>query len=129
MAIPMKPGSGYDIKKFCDKAISYFWNENFGHIYPVLKQKGKELLLKLIMYCDIDKLETHLMELSFQDTVVIRELTDAVRKFKDIHTASKDESLVKYSKVTMLDFVQRFKDPFLKEALLAFAPKGNWYFH
>ena len=32
------PMSGYDIKKFCDKSISYFWNENFGHIYPVLSQ-------------------------------------------------------------------------------------------
>jgi hypothetical protein len=26
----MKPGSGYDIKNFCDKTISHFWNENFG---------------------------------------------------------------------------------------------------
>lgn len=32
------PMSGYDIKKFCDKSISYFWNENFGHLYPVLAQ-------------------------------------------------------------------------------------------
>ncbi len=32
------PMSGYDIKKFCDKSISYFWNENFGHLYPVLSQ-------------------------------------------------------------------------------------------
>lgn len=30
--------SGYDIKKFCDSSISYFWNENYAHIYPVLKQ-------------------------------------------------------------------------------------------
>ncbi|WP_027628189.1 PadR family transcriptional regulator [Ruminiclostridium cellobioparum] len=32
------PMSGYDIKKFCDKSISYFWNENFGHLYPVLSR-------------------------------------------------------------------------------------------
>ncbi len=31
------PASGYDIKKFCDWSISHFWNENYGHIYPVLK--------------------------------------------------------------------------------------------
>lgn len=38
--------SGYDIKKFCDKSISHFWNENFGHIYPVLKQmEDSELIL------------------------------------------------------------------------------------
>ena len=34
----MKPSSGYDIKKFCDNSIAHFWNENYGHIYPVLKQ-------------------------------------------------------------------------------------------
>jgi len=30
--------TGYDIKKYCDRILSHFWNENFGHIYPVLKQ-------------------------------------------------------------------------------------------
>jgi DNA-binding PadR family transcriptional regulator len=43
----MKPCSGYDIKKFCDKTISHFWNENFGHIYPVLKQLLSENLIQL----------------------------------------------------------------------------------
>lgn len=28
--------TGYDIKKYCDRIISYFWHENYGHIYPVL---------------------------------------------------------------------------------------------
>ncbi len=41
----IKPCSGYDIKKFCDKTISHFWNENFGHIYPVLKQLLDEDLI------------------------------------------------------------------------------------
>lgn len=41
----MRQGSGYDIKKFCDKTISHFWNENFGHIYPVLKQLQQEGLI------------------------------------------------------------------------------------
>ena len=38
-------GSGYDIKKFCDSSISYFWNENYGHIYPVLKTMEQEGLI------------------------------------------------------------------------------------
>lgn len=42
----MKPCTGYDIKKFCDKTISHFWNENFGHIYPVLKLLLEEHLIK-----------------------------------------------------------------------------------
>jgi PadR family transcriptional regulator, regulatory protein AphA len=37
--------SGYDIKKYCDKGISHFWNENFGHIYPVLNQLENEGLI------------------------------------------------------------------------------------
>jgi DNA-binding PadR family transcriptional regulator len=39
------PASGYDIKKFCDKSISHFWNENYGHIYPVLKALQAEGLI------------------------------------------------------------------------------------
>ena len=43
----IKPCSGYDIKKFCDKTISHFWSENFGHIYPVLKQLQSEQIIQL----------------------------------------------------------------------------------
>ncbi|AEY65314.1 PadR family transcriptional regulator [Clostridium sp. BNL1100] len=39
------PMSGYDIKKFCDKSISFFWNENFGHLYPVLAQLESDGLI------------------------------------------------------------------------------------
>jgi phytoene dehydrogenase-like protein len=89
------------------------------YIMHIENSEGK----KLIMYCDMDKFEAHLLELSNQDAEVIRELTAAVRKFKDIRTASRDEGLAKYFKVTLGDFVQRFKDPFLREALLAFSSK------
>ncbi|WFR60051.1 PadR family transcriptional regulator [Anaerocolumna sp. AGMB13025] len=44
--LSVMPGSGYDIKKFCDQSISHFWNENFGHIYPVLAQLEKEGLIE-----------------------------------------------------------------------------------
>jgi PadR family transcriptional regulator AphA len=47
--LSIKPGSGYDIKKFCDQSIAHFWHENFGHIYPVLKQmEEKGLITKKI---------------------------------------------------------------------------------
>ncbi|MHB1452370.1 MAG: PadR family transcriptional regulator [Saccharofermentanales bacterium] len=35
--LSIAPGSGYDIKKYCDTVISNVWNENYGHIYPVLR--------------------------------------------------------------------------------------------
>lgn len=42
-------GSGYDIKKFCDSSIGFFWNENYGHIYPVLqKLENEELVTKRV---------------------------------------------------------------------------------
>ena len=45
----IRPASGYDIKKFCDQSINHFWNENYGHIYPVLKQMEKdEWLTKVV---------------------------------------------------------------------------------
>jgi len=46
--LAIKPSSGYDIKKFCDRTISHFWNENFGHIYPVLSQLEKEELIRIL---------------------------------------------------------------------------------
>jgi len=39
-------GSGYDIKKYCDTVISNIWNENFGHIYPVLNTMLREGLIE-----------------------------------------------------------------------------------
>ncbi len=32
-----KPMSGYDIKKLVDSALSHFWHENYGQIYPTLE--------------------------------------------------------------------------------------------
>ena len=44
-ALSVRPGSGYDIKKFCDNTLSFFWAENYGQIYPVLKQLEEEGLV------------------------------------------------------------------------------------
>ncbi|MGA9048227.1 MAG: PadR family transcriptional regulator, partial [Dehalococcoidia bacterium] len=33
--LSLKPASGYDLKKTVDWNIGFFWNENFGHIYPI----------------------------------------------------------------------------------------------
>ncbi|HEX9063345.1 MAG TPA: PadR family transcriptional regulator [Clostridia bacterium] len=43
--LSVRPGSGYDIKKRCDYSISHFWNENYAHIYPVLKTMENEGLV------------------------------------------------------------------------------------
>ena len=30
--------TGYDVKTMADEALGHFWNESFGHVYPVLKR-------------------------------------------------------------------------------------------
>lgn len=36
--LAMGARTGYDIKKMVEETIAHFWNESFGHIYPVLKR-------------------------------------------------------------------------------------------
>jgi len=43
--LSLGPASGYDIKKYCDVSVAHFWNENYGHIYPVLRQLEEEGLV------------------------------------------------------------------------------------
>jgi DNA-binding PadR family transcriptional regulator len=40
-----KPLSGYDIKQVIDGAISHFWAESYGQIYPVLKRLAADKLI------------------------------------------------------------------------------------
>lgn len=44
--LSISPGSGYDIKKYCDSVIANVWHENYGHIYPVLNNMLTEGLIK-----------------------------------------------------------------------------------
>lgn len=37
--------SGYEIKKMINNSIGFFWSENFGNIYPVLRSLEKEGLV------------------------------------------------------------------------------------
>lgn len=37
--------SGYEIKKFIENSLGFFWNESFGQIYPALKSMEEEGLI------------------------------------------------------------------------------------
>ncbi len=39
--LAIQPASGYRIKQFCDVGIAHFWNENYGHLYPMLRQMAQ----------------------------------------------------------------------------------------
>jgi DNA-binding PadR family transcriptional regulator len=45
----ISPSSGYDIKKYSDKVLSGFWNENFGHIYPTLKMMLEDGMIDIFL--------------------------------------------------------------------------------
>lgn len=44
--LSLEAASGYDLKKTVDGNIGFFWNENFGHIYPILKNLEKDGLVE-----------------------------------------------------------------------------------
>ncbi len=44
----LSPSTGYDIKKYSDKVLSGFWNENFGHIYPTLKMMRENGMIEIV---------------------------------------------------------------------------------
>jgi DNA-binding PadR family transcriptional regulator len=48
--LTFRPMSGYDIKKHTDHTIGYFWHENYGHIYPVLKKMLEQDLVLCEMF-------------------------------------------------------------------------------
>ena len=43
--LSLEPMSGYDMKKRFDNSVAHFWNENYGHIYPVLKRLEQDGLV------------------------------------------------------------------------------------
>lgn len=45
----LSPSTGYDIKKYSDKVLSGFWNENFGHIYPTLKKMLEDGMIEVVL--------------------------------------------------------------------------------
>ncbi len=51
----LSPSTGYDIKKYSDKVLSGFWNENFGHIYPTLKKMLEDEMIEIIFRETNDK--------------------------------------------------------------------------
>ena len=95
---------------------------------------------RLIAYCDPDRLEAHLKEISPQDAKLIEDFTAGVRKFKDFDMAAMQSrprhlfsaenwaelgkkmtpflgSLMKWGRLSAEEFAQQFKHPFLQRAI------------
>lgn len=102
----------------CWKEIDAFDNiQLINHEY-VMTYEGKDRK-QFILYSDVDKLENHLLHLSPEDSKIIKEFTDAVRKSAFFSKSKKTIFNDRFSTMTMYDFIGEFKNPFLKEALSA----------
>src|SRR4051812_935499 len=43
--LTLGPGTGYDLKRRAESSVGHFWAENYGQIYPALKQMAAEGLV------------------------------------------------------------------------------------
>lgn len=106
----------------------------------------------LILYTDIDRLEQHLKELAPEDNDIIEELIEAARtatrfnlpvlKAPELMGLTDGLKMIftirpflrfqkQWGKISIQDYVQRFKNPFLREALILNGnfpsmPVSNW---
>ncbi len=96
-----------------------------------LRIEGKEGKT-LILYCDADRLETHLKALAPEDAETIEELTEAIRQFARLPVPLDTGLLnnlklvgkmlpilkyfIRYGKISTQAFADRFKNSFLKES-------------
>jgi len=53
--LSIEPMSGYDIRKASTDALSHFWHESYGQIYPALAALEREGLVRLLPAAASDK--------------------------------------------------------------------------
>jgi hypothetical protein len=104
----------------------------------------------LIFYTDLDRLEKHMLEFSPQDAEATREFIQGIRVWLDFDQPSPSAPLLKrlgqglklglllvtrgremqkWMKITAAEFVTRFKDPVMREALLEmWLPEFSMFF-
>jgi len=104
---------------------------SFQEFVQVEDSNGKAFTV----YSDIDKLEKHMKELSPADAKLIEGFTKTIRKLsgRDVFNAMFSgvagklkmlplmSTLMKYGKINLKEYSQRFSDPFLKEHCLLFS--------
>ncbi|ADL50230.1 phytoene desaturase family protein [Clostridium cellulovorans] len=98
------------------KELGVFEGDGFiQHDYSMQVEDG--LGKKLILYSDINKLEEHLLQLSPIDEPLIKELSEAIRISAFSSKTVKPVFNKKFATMSLYDFLQQFKDRFLREAL------------
>ncbi|PJI06812.1 MULTISPECIES: phytoene desaturase family protein [Clostridium] len=97
------------------KELGVFDNTEFIHHDYMMQVEG--MGKHLVLYSDADKLQKHLLELSPDDSSLIKEFTEAIKDSAFFSKTTKPIFNKKFACMTMYDFINQFKDPFLREAL------------
>jgi len=137
-----KPGTG--LYRFWEELGAAAGWKIYNHDrYSVSENERGEAIT---VYCDADRFEEYLLELAPEDKDVIREFTEGIRAFSkmDMVREKPDELnnlwdgikaikmlpmlrlMKKWLKVPVGDFVQRFKNPYLRQMLTLAFGGGTW---
>lgn len=54
-ALTSRPMSGYDLKRFFEESVDFFWRESYGQIYPMLRALEKEGLVAALAEAESDR--------------------------------------------------------------------------
>ncbi len=132
-----KPGTGF-YKFWEELGASPGWKIHNHDLYSVTEDQDGQAIS---IYCDADRLEQYLLELAPEDKRIIKELTNGIRSFSrmDMPTEKPAELntlwdkimavkmlpmlmlMRKWMKISSGDYIQRFKNPYLRRMLsLAF---------
>jgi len=99
--------TGYDIKKFIETSIGFFWNESFGQIYPNLKRLEKEGSIKSLRKKD-----------SKGSVKIVYSITEPGRKKLQGWLAQKAEPVAyRHELLLKLFFGSQMQSPKVKEHL------------
>ncbi|GCF10040.1 PadR family transcriptional regulator [Dictyobacter arantiisoli] len=90
--LTIAPMSGYDLKKFTEKSMNYFWNENYAWIYPTLKQLEQEGLVVSSQEKQEGRPDRHLYTLTEQGRAELRRWLNEPTVF---HETPRNEHLLK----------------------------------
>jgi phytoene dehydrogenase-like protein len=83
---------------------------------------------KFTFYSDINRLEAELLKISPEDELVIRKFTDEIRIRAEWEKLMQPDFNDKYILMTKKEFIEQFKNPFLREIFEAAITGNNIFF-
>ena len=125
--LSIEPMSGYDIRKASIDALSHFWHESYGQIYPALAALEGEGLVRLLPAAESDKRSRKVYALTAKGRRALaawRKQAPAERPFRNelllkLFTADKASDVLAHVKLLRKEETARLEEYARIEARLA----------